>query len=105
VQHFPCAFQHVPLHPFPIRFLLMGGHKQSSTSSSTTTHPSRRNTRPPPIYSRDFAYPDNEPQLVLPAPRMASKSIRDASASTFAEYVFFLFLSTHPRPSWSSLRL
>jgi hypothetical protein len=90
----------------------MGRHTQTSTSTSSTstststsTHPSRRNTRPPPVYSRDFAYPDNEPQLVLPGPRMARQSIRDASASTFAEYVLSLFLSTHPSPSSSSLRL
>ena len=84
----------------------MGNHTQTTSTTSATTHPSRRNTtRPPPVYSRDFAYPNNGPQLVLPGPRMARQSIRDASASTFAEYVLFLFVSTHPRPSSSSLRL
>jgi len=82
--------------------------RSSSTNTSTTTtaaHPSRRNTtRPPPVYSRDFAYPNNGPQLVLPSPRMARQSIRDASASIFAEYVNFLFVSTHPGPTSSSLR-
>ena len=80
----------------------------TNSHTSSTSHPSRRNNttlpRPPPVYSRDFAYPNNERQLVLPGPRMARQSIRDASASTFAEYVLFLFVTTHPRPSSSSLR-
>jgi hypothetical protein len=107
----PRASQHAPLLACACRIishikaLLMGGHQQPNTTS-TSTHPSRRiTTRPPPIYSRDFAYPNNGPQLVLPGPRMAGKNIRDASASSFAEYVLFLFVSTHPRPSSSSLRL
>jgi hypothetical protein len=105
------AIRHAPLLSCacsiisPIKALLMGGHTPSNTTS-TITYPSRRiTTRPPPVYSRDFAYPNNKPQLVLPGPRMARQSIRDASASSFAEYVLFLFVSTHPRPSSSPLRL
>ena len=65
----------------------------------TTSHPSRRKAHhpppppPPPVYSRDFAYPNSEYQLVLPGPRMARPSIREASASLFAEYVLSFFPS------------
>jgi len=64
---------------------------------STTSHPPRRKAHrpplPPSVYSRDFAYPNSEYQLVLPGPRMARPSIRDASASLFAEYVLSFFRS------------
>ncbi|PIB00115.1 hypothetical protein CB0940_03157 [Cercospora beticola] len=43
----------------------------------------------PTVYSRDFAYADNGPIVVLPA-RMAAADITNASAKTFAEYVDFL---------------
>lgn len=39
----------------------------------------------PPVYSRDFAYSDSSPVLVAEEPSMASLSIRDTSARTFAE--------------------
>jgi hypothetical protein len=75
----------------------MGTRSHQSTSS----HPSRRKPHhhlppAPPVYSRDFAYPNNEPQLVLPGPRMARPSIRDASASLFAEYVLSFLSPTSP---------
>lgn len=74
-------------------------HPSSTTTTTTTTtsHPPRRKPHrpplPPPVYSRDFAYPNSEYQLVLPGPRMARPSIRDASASHFAEYVLSFFRS------------
>lgn len=40
----------------------------------------------PIVYSRDFAYANNKPVIVLPA-RMAATNIANASAKTFAEYV------------------
>lgn len=89
-----------------------------STTNSTTSHPPRRKAPrpplPPPVYSRDFAYPNSKYQLVLPGPRMARSSIRDASASLFAEYVLSFFrnnlfpttflvarVSADGKPSWS----
>ena len=77
----------------------MGSRSHPSSSSTTTSpsHPPRRKPHrpplPPPVYSRDFAYPNSEYQLVLPGPRMARPSIRDASASHFAEYVLSFFRS------------
>ena len=65
--------------------------------STTISHPLRRKAQrpplPPPVYSRDFAYPNSEYQLVPPEPRMARSSVRDASASHFAEYVLYFFRS------------
>lgn len=56
-------------------------------SETLTSYTHWRNKPPsPPVYSRDFAYSDSKPVLVAEPP-MASLSIRDASASTFAEYV------------------
>lgn len=46
----------------------------------------RNKPKSPPVYSRDFAYSDSKPVLVA-EPSMASLSIRDTSARTFAEYV------------------
>lgn len=75
---------------------------------SSTIQTSRRKPPPlptPPVYSRDFAYPNNEPQLVLPGPRMARPSIREASAALFSEYVLFSLYHTTCNPPLSSLRL
>ena len=75
----------------------MGDCSYPSSTTRTTSHPLRRKAPrpplPPPVYSRDFAYPNSEYQLVLPGPRMARPSIRDASASHFAEYVLYFFRS------------
>ena len=73
------------------------GDPSHSSITTTTSHASRRKPPrpplPPPVYSRDFAYPNSEYQLVLPEPRMARSSIRDASASLFSEYVLSFFRS------------
>jgi hypothetical protein len=77
------------------------------SSTTTTSHPLRRKAHrpplPPPVYSRDFAYPNSEYLLVPPGPRMARPSIRDASASHFAEYVLSFFRSNLSPTTLSSV--
>lgn len=52
----------------------------AKSSSSLHSHPH------PIVYSRDFAYADNGPIVVVPS-RMVRADILTASARTFAEYV------------------
>ncbi|KXT09940.1 hypothetical protein AC579_9733 [Pseudocercospora musae] len=50
----------------------------------------RRTQKPaysaPVVYSRDFAYEDNGPIVILPTRRMAGENITSASAKTFADW-------------------
>jgi hypothetical protein len=83
----------------------MGTRSHASTSAQPSRRKAHHPPPAPPVYSRDFAYPNNERQLVLPGPRMARPSIRDASASLFAEYVLSFFIPTSPRALCAPLRL
>ncbi|KXS97499.1 hypothetical protein AC578_9081 [Pseudocercospora eumusae] len=59
------------------------------TSSRDEHHRPRPAYKPvysaPVVYSRDFAYEDNGPIVILPTRRMAGENITSASATTFAE--------------------
>lgn len=51
----------------------------------TPTPTRKRRSITPPVFLRDFAYPDSA--IVIQPMRAARGSINGASASTFAEYV------------------
>lgn len=66
---------------------------QTSSAPAEQRQPDKPSDERPPaavVYSRDFAYEDNGPIVVLPT-RMAAADVANASARTFAEYVVTSF--------------
>jgi len=73
----------------------MGSPAQTTPSNSNSSSWSHyynpfhyaRSSRHPPVYSRDFAYANNAPQVLRLPMRAERGNIIGTSAKTFAEYV------------------
>jgi len=76
----------------------MGSPARTTTSASNSSwdsynpfhysyHRRARGRTTPPVYSRDFAYADNGPVVLMHPMRIEKGNISGTSAKTFAEYV------------------